>query len=146
NFGGWSLAEARDWPTIIGGSNETIQRYPRQEALRERGLAHFFAGDMKKAYHDIAAGVAVAAWEWARLYRFLEVSQGNWDIAGIPWVQQLRAVANGQRTTDGPYPTAPLMDALNHIENERWLDLARYVAAEHPEHSFDRQLVRQIKF
>ncbi len=146
NFAGFRMKESHDWPTLIAGCTEILRLYPRPAALRDRGMAHFFAGDLEKAYHDIAASVAVASWERARLYRFNEGMEGRWDITGVPVVQQLHALVNGQRTTEGPFPTAPLMDALDHIKNERWLELARYAAMEHPQNSFDKQLVDNITF
>lgn len=145
SFQAGDLWKARDWQTLIDGYTRAIAVYPRQGPLINRAKAHLFAGNVKQAYLDMAASVAVVAWERAHTYVHSDAMGGTWDVDGIPAVQVLQAIVDGRRTTEGPFPSAPLMDALDHMKHKRWIELARYVAHEHHDKSIDRMISSDIK-
>ncbi|MFG0248072.1 MAG: tetratricopeptide repeat protein, partial [Phycisphaeraceae bacterium JB051] len=129
-FSTGSALEAREamrWNDTLQRLDLAIQQYPYQPALVRRAYDHLFKGDQKKAFEDMAVSVAMSAYAHSRSFNKRLTTRNDWYVNGLPLVLVLADVAYDYYHNDGPFPSAPMIDALEHFRGKRWLNVAEYV-------------------
>ncbi|MAX23302.1 MAG: hypothetical protein CMJ19_02265 [Phycisphaeraceae bacterium] len=152
-FSTGSAIEARAamrWNDALQRLDLSIQQYPYQAALVHRAYIHLFNGDQKKAFQDMAVSVAMSAYAHSRSFNKRMATRNDWYVNGLPLVLVLADVAYDYYHEDGPFPSAPMIDALEHFRGKRWLNVAEYVGTHLKGHnagwSPDGHLANQLRY
>ncbi|MFG0250201.1 MAG: tetratricopeptide repeat protein [Phycisphaeraceae bacterium JB051] len=137
--------EARRWDDLIAGYDRIIEVYPLHGALIGRAKVHYYAGNDKQAFEDMAASVAVKAWEYRHTF-YRTTYRNAWVINGVQSVLELHDVLAGKGSAAKPYPTLPTVEMTRIIREKKWGDMGPYLLMEHNKESFAKRLIDDMKF
>lgn len=136
------LLEAGQYERLAQSYDKAAALYPRYEILTNRSHVQFYAGNYQQAFEDCAAAMAIAAWE--RNHTFLDSGKARHTGDGslLPQVQALHDMAQGKRTP----ANADVYDAVQLAKQNKWIDYARFLAADHDKYSLAAALNYDLKY
>ncbi len=137
--------EARRWDDLLAGYDRIIEVYPLHGALIGRAKVHYYAGNDKQAFEDMAASVAVKAWEYRHTF-YRTTYRNAWVVNGVQSVLELHDVLAGTGSSTQPYPTLPTVEMTRIIRDKKWGDIGPYLVMEHKKDSFAKDLIDDMKF
>lgn len=147
------LIEAQRWRDAIEGYQRSVAIYPSVAVLEEIAQMYFLAGDYRAASDAMALCAAVDMYERAHSFgpdtSWIMQRDAPVDMWKLSRAQSLRALAEGRRILEGPGQNAALIDVLDDIKNQRWVEVAEYVVDhknKHAESPMDSWFVGLIQY